>query len=399
MKLILPEGCTKETPLLVCVSGGADSVCLLTALRNEGYRCVAAHCNFHLRREESDDDERFVTELAERMNVSLVRTDFDTTEYATRRGISIEMAARELRYRWFEEERIRQRCKYIAVAHNLNDSVETFFLNLTRGTGIKGLTGISPVNGNIIRPLLNTTREEIENYLIVQKQDFRTDSTNSDTRYRRNRIRHNILPQFKEMNPSFLQSMRDTMENLAAAKAAIDEPSSAEARLYELYTMLSPLGYAHDRIRQIWQAEKADASGKVFHNGDVTVVVDRGKVRIHNRSEKTNQDFTVTDVERSTTLASGENYAFFDKDKLAMPLTIRKWKEGDWFIPYGMKGRKKISDYMTEKKKDVVEKERQMVLTDAVGNIIWVIGMRTDNRFAVDNKTVRVVKVNVGEKF
>ncbi|MCQ2343322.1 MAG: tRNA lysidine(34) synthetase TilS [Paludibacteraceae bacterium] len=399
MKLILPEECTKETPLLVCVSGGGDSVCLLLALHEQGYKCLAAHCNFHLRGKESDKDEEFVTLLADRLHVPLVKKDFDTEAYAEEKHLSIEMAARELRYGWFEEERVRLGCQYIAVAHNLNDSVETFFLNLTRGTGIKGLTGIRPKNSRVIRPLLNITRDEIEDYLIIHKQNFRTDSTNSDTKYRRNRIRHNILPEFVAMNPSFLETMRDTMENLAVIQASLDDPSSPEKRLYELYKQLSQLGFTHDRIRQVWKAEQTEASGKVFENGQVKVVVDRGKTLIYKKRETKELCFTVTNVDnQGASLKSGADFAFFDEDKLVLPLNIRRWKAGDWFVPYGMKGRKKISDYLTERKLDVVQKESQQLLVDASGNVVWVIGQRTDNRFSVDNKTVRVVKVEVSEK-
>ncbi|MBQ0007129.1 MAG: tRNA lysidine(34) synthetase TilS [bacterium] len=408
LRLSLPDDCTKESPLLVCVSGGADSVCLLLALHNEGYSCVVAHCNFLLRGSESDDDEHFVSQLSNRLNVPLVITHFDTITYATEHHISVEMAARDLRYQWFEEMRIKYNCSHIAVAHNLNDSVETFFLNLTRGTGIKGLTGISPVNGHIIRPLINIPRSQIESYLTAHNQTFRTDRTNSDTHYRRNRIRHNILPEFIVMNPSFLLSMRDTMENIASAEAAIHCPSSPQARRYELYSLLNPLGFSHDQIHQIWQAELSQTSGKVFKNDNASVVIDRGIARIYSTSQQVSEstesvkptlDYEVFSVPRDTPLNSGEDFAFFDADKLVLPFSVRGYRAGDWFVPFGMKGRKKVSDFLTEQHLDIIQKANQQLLVDANDNIIWVIGQRTDNRFAVDNKTVQIAKVTIKKNY
>lgn len=381
---------------LVGVSGGPDSVCLLRAMHEMGLNITVAHCNFRLRGEESDGDELFVRELAGTLGLRLRATAFDTRAYAASHNLSIEMAARELRYEWFEQQRLALGLDYIAVAHNLNDSVETFFLNLVRGTGLAGLTGIRRQNGHIIRPLLGTTRDEIMAFLASRGQAYRTDSTNADTAYRRNRIRHNILPEMERMNPAFLRTMQKTMLNLSAAGAMIEQMGgrsfTGEARLEQLYIELAPYGFPRDRIYQIWRAELAGSSGRTFRSGRTVVAINRGRAVVHH-DEAREYEIEELPVDKGADLRSDSRSACFDADKLLRPLSLRPWREGDRFRPYGMHGSKKVSDYLTERHLDVVEKSRCLVLTDRCDTIVWLVGYRTDARFAIDESTRRAVKL------
>ncbi|MCQ2329361.1 MAG: tRNA lysidine(34) synthetase TilS [Paludibacteraceae bacterium] len=380
MKLILPDG-ANNMKFLVGVSGGPDSVSLLVQMTDLGYRCVVGHCNFHLRGEESDEDEHFVFNLAERLGVEFVKTDFDTNGYAKEKGISIEMAARELRYDWFEKMRVTYDCDYVVVAHNLNDQVETFFLNLSRGTGLRGLTGIKFKNGKVLRPLIETQRSEIEYFLRQKGEVWRTDGTNSDVKYRRNRIRHNILPEMEKMNPSFLRTMARTMANLRSVEDDLEGRESVRCRVYE---KVKNLEFSHQQIESMVNVVGNGGSGQRFESKKGVAVVNRGEVKVYLYSECVQKEIELrveeaVDVED---MRSGKDYAYVSMDRTMMPLKLRPWKVGDWMIPYGMKGKKKVSDLLTERKMDIVEKERQMVVEDCCGNVVWVVGVRVDARVA-----------------
>lgn len=378
MKLIMPKG-ANGMKFFIGVSGGPDSVSLLMQMADMGYRCVVGHCNFHLRGEESDEDEQFVVRLAERLAVKLVRTDFDTIGYAKKKGISIEMAARELRYEWFERMRVENGCDYIVVAHNLNDQVETFFLNLVRGTGLRGLTGIKYINGNVLRPLIETPRSEIEGFLRQKGECWRTDSTNGDVAYKRNRVRHNILPEMENMNPSFLRTMARTMENLREVEDELEGRENVRLRVYE---KVKGIGLSHQQIESIVNVVEKGGSGRKFEGKKGVVVVNRGEVKVYGIVENDESDIElgVEDVTDVLDLRSGDDFAYVSKSKIVMPLKIRRWKSGDWIIPFGMKGKKKVSDLLTERKMDIVEKERQMVVEDGEGKVVWVVGVRVDDR-------------------
>lgn len=389
MKLRLPDTSARY---LVGVSGGPDSVALLKAMTEAGYRCIACHCNFALRGEESDGDEAFVKCLCEKMSIECLTVRFDTTGYAKENGISIEMAARELRYEWFERMRVEHECDYIAVAHNLNDQVETFFLNLARGTGLKGLCGMEWMNGRVVRPLLGVSREEIMEYV----SDYRTDRTNSDIRYKRNRIRHRIVPEMTEMNPSFLKTMEKNIENLKAAWELIEENrtsiASGISRLEELYILLNPLGFNRDRICQIWRAEQSGNSGQRFFSKKAEVVINRGRAEIY-RSEDVGQrtddngQLLIKENSTSIDLTVGKVHAHVAKSKVRGELYLRKWRKGERFQPSGMKGKsKKISDFLTSLKMNIVEKENQLVVVDKTPDgerVVWVVGKRVDERYLV----------------
>ena len=400
--------------ILIALSGGADSVALLCILHAAGYPCEAAHCNFHLRGEESNRDEQFVRQLCKKYGIHLHTIDFDTTRYAAEKHISIEMAARELRYNWFEEIRNQCRADVVAVAHHQDDSVETILLNLIRGTGITGLLGILPRNGVIVRPLLCINREEIMRYLQSIGQDYVTDSTNLEDEYTRNKIRLNLLPLMQTINPSVKNSLIETGNYLSdvatiynryieEAKTRIattegiricelvKEPAP-EALLFEI---LHPLGFNSAQIKDIANSLHGQ-SGKQFSSKEWRVIKDREFLLLEKiqSEDKEELPFQIIKEEKEYTsdfqIPRKKGTACFDADKLDGTISYRKWRTGDTFIPFGMKGKKKVSDYLTDRKFSISQKERQWVLCCGE-RIAWLIGERTDNRFRIDETTRRVV--------
>jgi len=395
MKPHLPNS---KARYIIGVSGGPDSVALLRAMTEAGCNCVVAHCNFALRGEESDGDEAFVVALCARLGVECIVKRFETETYAEQKGISIEMAARELRYEWFERMRVEHDCDYIAVAHNLNDQVETFFLNLSRGTGLKGLCGMEWINGHVVRPLLGISRDEIMEYV---GEECRFDRTNDDIKYKRNRIRHNILPEMEEMNPSFLRTMEKTMENLKAAQALLEESSSSRtsslsrtsssSRSEELYLELQGLGFGRERIMQICRAEQSGESGQRFTSDKAEVVINRGKAIIYPKPTTqlsiVHSQLSIEENPTTLNLTVGEAHATVAKSKIHGELLLRKWKKGERFQPSGMGGKsKKISDFLTSLKMNVIEKEKQLIVVDKTADeerVVWIVGKRVDERFLV----------------
>lgn len=406
----------KQDKLVVALSGGADSVALLRALLSLGYDCMAAHCNFHLRADESDRDEAFVRKLCDILSVPLEVVHFQTSDYAKEKGLSIEMAARELRYEWFENIRQKHGASYIAVAHHKDDNVETFLLNLSRGTGINGLKGIMPKNGWIVRPLLEVGRDDILEYLKNIGQDYVTDSTNLEDIYTRNKIRLDIIPLFKQINPSFCDSVCETAIRLSdvaaiyrqAIHSAMErvmvssDALSIEKLLREvspqaiLFEWLSPLGFNSTQIKDIMRSLKS-ISGKIFYSNNWTLLRDRDRLLLKNKTVD-NEEYKLN--VRSFSLESGFevpkiNYiAYIDADKLCGELKLRKWKSGDRFVPFGMKGFKKVRDYLRDRKLSLFEKENVMVVTSGE-EIVWVVNERTDNRFRIDSNTKTVVELKV----
>ena len=378
--------------LLIALSGGADSVALLRVLHTAGYQCEAAHCNFHLRGEESNRDERFVRQLCQKYGIRLHTIDFNTTQYATEKRISIEMAARELRYNWFEK--IKEECgaHVIAVAHHQDDSVETMLLNLIRGTGITGLLGIRPRNGAIVRPLLCNLEDE----------------------YTRNKIRLNLLPLMQEINPSVKNSLIETSNHLNdvatiynkvidEAKTRIITPEGIriDALLDEpapdafLFETLHPLGFNSAQIKDIANSLHGQ-SGKQFVSKEWRVIKDRNLLLLETirPEDESTLPYQLIKEEREFTpdfrIPREKETACFDADKLNEEIHCRKWQAGDTFIPFGMTGKKKISDYLTDRKFSISQKERQWVLCCGE-RIAWLIGERTDNRFRIDETTKRVI--------
>jgi tRNA(Ile)-lysidine synthase len=402
--------------IIVGLSGGADSVVLLYVLQRLGYDCVAAHCNFHLRGEESFADEKFSEDVAKSLEIPFLKQDFDTEKIATERGISIEMAARDLRYAWFETLRQAQNADVIAVAHHRDDSIETMLLNLIRGTGIKGLTGIVPKNGNIIRPLLCVSKQEILDFVKTKELSFRTDSSNLQDEYTRNKIRLSLLPLLKTINPSVDEALLRTMEHLNETEKIYQEAiktgilkvfdfergqiNIAQLRLLPspesvLFELLKIYGFGRETVQDIVRAIDSQ-SGKEFYSADYRLIRDRDYFLLVPREQKTDdknqiltdKDIQIIAIDANFTIKKDKNIAYFDADKLQFPLHIRKWEIGDKFVPFGMNSLKKVSDYFTNHKFSKIEKENTRLLISGE-DIIWIIGHRTDNRYRITPDTIR----------
>lgn len=416
-----------DSVLIVGLSGGADSMALLDVLTLLSYRCVAAHCNFHLRGEESDGDARFVKKWCKENDIEFTSIDFDTRKYAADKKISIEMAARELRYDWFEIVRRQYNADAIAVAHHRDDSVETVLLNLIRGTGINGLTGISPQNGKIVRPLLCVTRAEIENYLHEREIPFRTDSTNNEDIYTRNFIRVNLLPMMRRLNPSVDEAVFRTSENVSEAekiyraairqdienvlknnRISIEELRKTVSPKSVLFEILSPLGFTPSVIGDVSESFET-ISGKQFFSPTHRLIKDRDFFLIdklqESESEKHIYHIDAKSQETSEPIhlkielkdapifiSKSKNILYADADKLSFPLTLRKWQSGDWFVPFGMKGRKKLSDYFSDEKFSLKDKEEVWILLSGE-DVVWVVGHRSDNRFKITENTREILQM------
>lgn len=419
---------TIQDKVLVALSGGADSVALLRVLVELGYSCECAHCNFHLRGEESNRDETFVRELCQSLDIPLHVIHFDTKTYAKKKHLSIEMAARELRYEWFEKVRREIHAEVIAVAHHRDDSVETFLLNLIRGTGINGLKGIPVRNGLIVRPLLHTSKTDILDYLSHLKQDYVTDSTNLQDEYMRNKIRLNLIPLMETMNPSIAETIDETAQKLTEVadiyhqnrKTAIQDAlqktlerniEETEGRNYMdietilsdiapfslLHEWLAPKGFNATQINDIYFSLKQCQSGKRFASTEWELLRDRKELVLQrkNPDEKVPQIAQeIVEIDPEFILLKDKNMAFLDADKVILPLEIRRWQAGDKFCPLGMKGKKNVSDYLTDKKFTLFEKERQYVACSE-GKIVWLVGERIDNRFKITESTKRALVLRI----
>jgi len=420
--------CRETDRILVAVSGGVDSTVMLDLFIKNGFSTGLAHCNFGLRNDESDSDEQFVKSLAEERNVPFFIEYFETERMASERRISIQMAARELRYDWFEEIRDAEGYNYISIGHNFNDSVETMVFNLIKGTGLKGLTGISAKTGNVIRPLLFASREEIEAYASENGLEYRTDSSNSSLKYHRNYIRHKVLPEFKQINPGFDITIKSTLDRLAGIQQFVTAwlESDKSSYLQEdgkdiylkkeffskigepaiLYEIIGTYGFNYDQCESIYEGIN-HAIGNVFYSEEFTLNIDRNHLIISPK-EHTEECYEISEkdkllitdrfnltfqiLETEPVLVPDGHIAYLDMDKLDYPLVLRNWKKGDWFIPLGMKGKKKLSDFMIDKKIPLNLKKRILVLLSK-GSIVWVAGQRIDDRFKISSKTKRILKI------
>src|SRR5574344_452883 len=415
---------------LVALSGGADSVSLLLILHTLGFHVEAVHCNFHLRGAESDRDEFFVKDLCQRLEIPLHISHFDTTSYAELHHVSIEMAARELRYRYFEQLRADLSAAGICVAHHRDDSVETLLMNLIRGTGIHGLSGIRPVNGYILRPMLCVSRLDIETYLSDVHQPYVTDSTNLVDDITRNKLRLNIIPMLREINPSVSENIQKTAERVSDILPLVDDSTTKEVGTVivrrhpnlvlslsmlrkslspenVLFSILSEFGFSPYQIEQIY-GNLESPSGTIYRSLSHELAFDRDAIIVDTPAlpvrpirlpeegiyvcqEHLKLHISVLNNTPDIRLAVDHLHAFFDADKVIFPLILRQNQSGDKFVPFGMKGQKLLSDYMTDCKKNYFEKQRQMVLTDANGDILWIVDERTDNRYRVTSSTTKIL--------
>ena len=403
---------------VVALSGGADSVALLLLLKEGGFNVHAAHCNFLLRGSESDRDEAFCVDLCRQLGVELHRAHFATREYAEAHKVSVEMAARELRYNWFEQLRKDIGAVGICVAHHRDDSVETVLLNMIRGTGLRGLTGIQPRNGYVLRPLLCVSRDEIEHFLAKRGQKYVIDSTNLETDVKRNKVRLQVLPLLRTLNPAVSDNIQRMVENVAEAQIVLDslldnfkkhntlELSELEkygSSEYVIYEWLKNYGFNGTQARQVLEAE----TGKIMSSSQgYDVLKDRERLIIERTLKPFNpmripeEGMYVLDEKMRLSLRKCAAYvskkpfvATFDAQKVVFPLTVRRVEEGDWMIPFGMRGRKLLSDLMTDRKMTVFEKRRQLVVVDAQDVIVWAVGLRIADSVAVAETTQSVLEL------
>lgn len=415
--------------LLLAVSGGIDSVVLAELCRQAGFTFGIAHCNFQLRGIDSEGDEIFVRELAQNYRVECHVQRFKTKVFAKNEGISTQMAARELRYRWFEDLRRTHRYDYILTAHHQDDLLETILINLTRGTGLAGLHGILPKKGHLIRPLVFATRTEIKAFLTQHQLAWREDSSNASTDYMRNRLRHDVIPILRELNPKVSAAAAQLAERVKAVENILEHQNNLlrtdivqadgpnqwidierltqqTEPLEFLAAQLNDFGFTYEQARRIWTGRNGQ-TGKHFFSPTHTLTLDRGRWLVHLTQEP---DSTIYELEENDTeiiyiqgtltwtqteVDVSECHpaiAYFDADALRFPLRLRRWQPGDRFCPLGMKGKqKKISDFLVDAKVPSTLKDRIYVL-ESEGKIAWLVGFRTDDRFKINEKTTKAIK-------
>lgn len=411
---------TRQKRYLLAVSGGADSMVAASLFHETGLTFAVAHCNFHLRGNDSDRDMHFVQKMADRWQVPLHLQEFDTPALQRNSGKSVEMVARELRYAWFEE--IAQNFDFIVTAHHSTDSAETVLLNLCRGTGLKGLCGIPPKNGKIIRPMLPFTAQEIRQYADNQHIEYVEDYTNRDEEIARNRIRHTVIPQLETINPQFLQTnahsrtvlqrqyayyrkhVQEDIANLLVTEGKqhrinwhkLSQHPDKELLLYEI---LNGFGFTTDVVEQL-SGPRNFQTGKTFLSNSHILLIDRDAILIQPRSDEIPEVIIINTMEELQHYFSVEEHVYqtnmifdknpdvlyFPKEKLSFPMIIRSWRPGDYFYPFGGKGRKKVSDFFTDQKKDRFAKA-QIRLLCADNQIVWIIGLRSDERWKVTENT------------
>lgn len=417
-----------EQQVLLAVSGGRDSVCMARLMHQAGYRFAIAHCNFHLRPGDCDRDQLFVQQLADSLQADFYTVDFDTHTFAEEQGMSIEEAARELRYRWFASLCDEHGFSCVATAHHRDDSVETFFLNLFRGTGIAGLHGIRPISTlrfsepsstlTVVHPMLCFSRDEIDRCVVQRHYDYVEDSTNAIPDVRRNQIRMMLMPLLRQLYPSVDTTLLDNMERLHEAgqvynahiallrnhlvrqcpprvpttqgtMVTVDLEHLPEPRGTILFELLHPYGFNADNVKRMLRNEVV--TGKVFSSPTHDAVIDRGRLVVGERCEA-----VVPVIDESEERLSGDRVSVYvDADRLERPLRLCLWQGGERFYPFGMSERRKVSDVLKDKKINRLEKRHVWLLVDAADRIVWVVGVCLDNRFRVSNATQRVLHLSL----
>ncbi|WP_031425700.1 tRNA lysidine(34) synthetase TilS [Flavimarina sp. Hel_I_48] len=415
---------------ILAISGGLDSVVLAHLLHSLKINVIFAHCNFNLRATESDNDALFVEKLAKTLKNRVFVQNFDTLAFAKDHKISTQMAARELRYAWFEELRERQRATYILTAHHANDALETFLINLSRGSGIDGLKGIPEQNGSVLRPLLPFSREEIADYAAENALQWREDASNGSDKYQRNHLRHHAIPALLEAAPNMLDNFAESLKHLQATSALVDDYISfiypkvvthtfdgfrlnieqlaqLPNRNAVLYELLKSFGFsAWDDIYALPDAQ----SGKVVFSETHRIIKDRDFLLLTEHEDPAEQTIEVKKTDQMLQLNGmllsiesvekipdlGSKSVVFEAEMLDFPLTVRNWKEGDYFYPFGMQGKKKLSKYFKDEKFSTLDKEKVKVLCNG-NEIIWIMGHRSDERYRVQNGAKKLLKFTVSD--
>lgn len=422
----------KKSKLLIAISGGLDSVVLTHLCHKANLDFALAHCNFNLRAKESDADEAFVLDLAETLERELFIQNFDTKTYATTQRLSIQMAARELRYEWFQEIAAKLHFDYILTAHHADDNLETLLINLTRGTGIDGLTGIPEVNDNIVRPLLKFSRDAIESYTKKEQLKWREDSSNASTKYLRNKLRHEVIPVLKEINPQLLQNIERTICHLNDTADIVEESVGAvlkraiknidaHAVVYNVEAFIklnNPKAYLFEVFKDYGFSEWNDVenllkaqSGKQVFSATHKLLKDRNTLILTPLTTKVSRDeISISLEDKAIETARGylyfdavedisshtKNEIYVDAKTLNFPLIVRHWKKGDYFCPLGMKGKKKLSKFFKDEKLSLLDKENCLLLCSQ-NEIVWVINYRADERFKVTKQTKKILKISFQE--
>lgn len=414
--------------LLIAVSGGIDSVVLTHLFHQLSYKCTLAHCNFNLRNKESDLDEEFVIGLGKELDMPVETIKFDTINYAEEKKISIQMAARNLRYNWFQKLVKKNNLDYVFTAHQKDDVLETFLINFTRGTGLDGLTGIPEINENILRPLLIFAREDITNYAAENKITWREDLSNSSTKYFRNKIRHTIVPILKELNPNLLKSFDNTLLNLKESQTLVkdrirnlknhvityESDGSVKISITKILELKNPKAHLYELLKPYGFTSWKDVinlldaqSGKQIFTPSHRLIKNRDELILTTFTGEGNNNYQINEqtvsidspislkFSRIDKLESiGFKTACIDKNLLKYPLTVRNWQKGDYFYPIGMQGKKKLSKYFKDEKMSLLEKEKTWLLCSD-NEIVWVIGKRLDNRYKTSDKTTNILKVEL----
>lgn len=424
--------CRSGENILLAVSGGVDSVVMLHLFSKTDYPVAIAHCNFQLRGDESDGDEEFVRNLARKYHIPIFIKKCETQEYAKERGISIEMAARDLRYNWFEEVSKKQHFQKVAIAHNRNDDEETFFIKLLRGSGMSGLRGIPVQRDQYFRPVLFASRKEILAYAKKNKLAFREDSTNATDDYLRNRVRHHFLPYYDKKFPGGTEALHRSMEKLKEEellfRQMLDEKKQqllhkeggsvvieiaglrklSPLKIWFFY-LLEPYGFNRSTSDQMVTAIDSGLTGQLFYSEQYTLLIDREKLVVKASRRRTPEEAVIKnpdgEMEKPLSLKweiiknnpafsfeKNTNVAYFDADKLKLPLRLRHWQEGDRLIPFGMRGSKLVSDYFIDEKIDRFEKEKVWLLVSG-DKILWIVGHRASNLYRVRKQTHYIFKI------
>ena len=419
----------EDGKLLIAISGGVDSVVLAYLCSQLNLNFSLCHCNFNLRGQESNDDEAYVKELAKNLKVPVYTTSFETEKYATKNKVSIQVAARELRYAWFYELLEKKDYEYVLTAHNTNDNLETFIINLTRGSGLEGFTGIPPINNKAVRPLLAFSRDDITLFAIKNEIDWREDKSNASIKYIRNKVRHKVIPILKEINPHVLESFQNTLEYLNESQSIINDATkniSQKIVSYEhnllklnckklnelpnkkayLYQLLNTFGFTawNDVVdlvsgqpgKQVFSKTHRLLKDRNFLILTTTneSLTEKGPFLIKETSAEISHPIKLTILNTADSTPENKHQIIINKDLVTYPLSLKKWRHGDAMHPTGMTGSKKISQLFKDKKLSLLDKEKIWLLADAKDHIIWVIGLRQDRRFTADKTATNRLKIS-----